>query len=273
MTRPIATSPARIGAALTLLFAALGGTASVAGAKAPAVLKGSPHSMVTQHAVAVDEGLTFTRTSAQLKQEIAAGELVKVNSSADLLVHEQVPHPYARPEIRLFLQRLAAQYHEATGERLVVTSLVRPRSEQPRNAHPLSVHPVGMAVDLRVPFAASHRAWLQQALLGLERTGVLDVTREYHPPHFHVAVYPAEYQAYANRRIAAEQEAERAAEARRATVAPQSAAAAPAVASAKAAPQTAAVGGGSPQVAVLLIAALALGALVPVAGRARGSRR
>ena len=268
MTIPITTSPARLGATLALLLAGLAGSAASAAASAPAGLKGSPHSMVTQHAVAVDEGLTFARTAAQLKNEVAAGDLVRVSSSADLLVHEQVPHPYARPEIRLFIERLAAQYHEATGERLVVTSLVRPRSEQPPNAHRLSVHPVGMAVDLRVPFNAEHRAWLQQALLGLEGSGVLDVTREYHPPHFHVAVYPAEYQAYADRRIADEQ----AARARRAEQMARSAANVP-VPTAEAAVQTAAVGGGSPQVAVLLIAALALGALVPVAGRARSSRR
>src|SRR5690606_3171723 len=67
---------------------------------------------------------------------------------------------------------------------------------QPANAHRLSVHPAGMAIDMRVPARASVREWLQETLLELERAGVLDVTREYRPPHYHVALYPAEYRAY-----------------------------------------------------------------------------
>jgi hypothetical protein len=84
------------------------------------------------------------------------------------------------------------------GEKLIVTSLVRPTDLQPRNAHKLSVHPAGMAVDFRVPSTASERSWLEKALLGLENAGVLDVTREHTPPHYHVAVFPAEYVAYAD---------------------------------------------------------------------------
>jgi len=77
-----------------------------------------------------------------------------------------------------------------------VTSLTRPMSSQPRNASPLSVHPAGMAVDLRVPADDSARAWLEHVLLKLENAGVLDVTREHHPPHLHVALFPAAFRAY-----------------------------------------------------------------------------
>jgi hypothetical protein len=61
-----------------------------------------------------------------------------------------------------------------------------------------------MAVDFRVPATAKERAWLENALLGLENARVLDVTREKYPPHYHVAVFPAEYLAYAEKRMASE---------------------------------------------------------------------
>src|SRR5690606_31356593 len=62
--------------------------------------------------------------------------------------------------------------------------------KQPRNASPLSVHPAGMAVDLRVSARPSCVRWLEGELLLLEAEGRLDATREYRPPHFHVAVFP-----------------------------------------------------------------------------------
>jgi hypothetical protein len=59
-------------------------------------------------------------------------------------------------------------------------------------------------VDFRVPSTAGQRAWLEKALLGLENARVLDVTREKHPPHYHVAVFPAEYLAYAGKKMSQE---------------------------------------------------------------------
>ena len=104
--------------------------------------------------------------------------------------------PYARPAVKLFIERLGAQYFAATGERLVVTSLTRPISRQPRNASALSVHPAGMAVDLRIPKNLSHRFWLEATLLSLEDEVVLDVTKERNPAHYHIAVFPRQYEAY-----------------------------------------------------------------------------
>jgi len=98
--------------------------------------------------------------------------------------------------VKLFLERLGAEYRAVTGERLVVTSLTRPLSRQPRNASRLSVHPTGMAVDLRVPKSKSNRRWLERRLLALEDNVVLDVTLERHPAHYHVAVFPREYERY-----------------------------------------------------------------------------
>src|SRR5690606_29961851 len=84
----------------------------------------------------------------------------------------------------------------ACGEKMVVTSLTRPINLQPANASEASVHPTGMAVDLRVPRDDKCRRWMETTLLSLEGTGVLDVTREYYPPHYHVAVYTKMYGNY-----------------------------------------------------------------------------
>ncbi len=105
----------------------------------------------------------------------------------------------ARPEVKLFIERLSAQYLSACGERLVVTSLTRPISLQPANASDRSVHPTGMAVDLRVPRRSSCRRWLESTVLTLERRRLLDATLERSPLHYHVAVFPDEYLAYVSR--------------------------------------------------------------------------
>lgn len=166
-------------------------------------LRGSRSSMEQQHEVAVEEDLTFTRKASQVDNLVGSGSLVVVEGNADFAL-SNVSFPYARPEVLLFVQRLSAQYRTDNGARLIVTSLTRPAELQPRNAHQLSVHPAGMAVDFRVPSNSKGRAWLENALLGLENAGVLDVTREKSPPHYHVAVFPVEYAAYAKRRDVAD---------------------------------------------------------------------
>lgn len=170
-------------------------------------LRGSRASMRKQNGIAKANGYTFVESPFEVKERVKAGELVRVKPDADLTLH-RVSYPYARPEVKLFLDRLSEQYRRATGDPLVVTSLVRPTSRQPGNASPLSVHPAGMAVDLRVPAADNARRWLESTLLSLERRGVLDVTREYRPPHYHVAVYPNEYAAYVDALEARRAEAE-----------------------------------------------------------------
>jgi hypothetical protein len=158
-------------------------------------LRGSHASMVRQHKVAVKNDYTFLRTAKQVREFAASDRLEDVTSTATYLI-EGVSFPFARPVVKLFIERLAQQYVDATGSPLVVTSLTRPTSLQPSNASPLSVHPAGMAVDLRVPADASARSWLEQTLLSLEDKGLLDVTREHKPSHYHVAVFPEAYATY-----------------------------------------------------------------------------
>lgn len=158
-------------------------------------LGGSMASMRHQFSIARRNDFTFLRTPAEIEEFVEKDRLEPVATDEVLLISD-VSFPYARPAVALFIRRLSEQYYAATRERLVITSLTRPISEQPRNAHRLSVHPTGMAVDLRVPTDTVARRWLENTLLSLEQKGVLDVTREKSPPHYHVAVYPAKYEDY-----------------------------------------------------------------------------
>ena len=178
-------------ASLLVVLLALPGRALMA-----AELRGSPASMVHQHAVAVEEDYSFLRTPADVRRFVDAGRLLPVKPTADYTL-SNVSYPYTRPEVLSFIEHFAASYHAATGNRLVITSLTRPLSTQPANAHALSVHPAGMAVDLRVPADEDNRTFLERALLSMEKAGMLDVTREHHPSHFHIAVFAPEFEPYA----------------------------------------------------------------------------
>jgi hypothetical protein len=177
-----------------------------AAADVPVTLRGSPGSMVRQNQVAKDLGLQFARTPAHMRQLEAAGDLVRLEGDSNYGFREGMRSGVARPEMRTFIERLSAQYRAACGERLIVTSLTRAMSNQPSNSHPLSVHPSGMAVDLRISQRASCRQWLERTLLSLEGEGLLDITRENSPPHYHVALFPDRYLAYLERLLGPEPE-------------------------------------------------------------------
>lgn len=158
-------------------------------------LRGSLRSVDRQYRTAHDHDFTFLPTASRIKTFVARGYLVPVPGNSDYTL-ANVSYPYARPEVKLFVERLSAQYRAACNERLVVTSLTRPRNRQPRNASKRSVHPTGMAVDIRRSNQRACRAWLEDTLLSLEKRGVLEATRERWPPHYHVAVFPRSYARY-----------------------------------------------------------------------------
>ena len=157
-----------------------------------ATLKGSRDSLLKQQKVARQHDYTVLKNRTQVQKFVRAGLLVPIRGNGNYRLKD-VSHPYGRSEMKLFVERLAADYHSACGERLVVTSITRPTSEQPRNASPYSVHPTGMALDLRIPAKGSCRQYLESRLLRLERENVLDATRENRPPHYHVALNPTAY--------------------------------------------------------------------------------
>jgi len=156
-------------------------------------LKGSPASIERQYQTAVSYGYAFVETARSVGQYIAPGQLVRVSPDRYMELHD-VSYPYAVPATKLFLSRLSGQYYSACGEKLTVTSLLRPRDRQPANSVAKSVHPTGMAVDLRIPPGNRCRSWLENTLLSLEKDRVLDVTRERHPPHYHVALFSKRYE-------------------------------------------------------------------------------
>lgn len=179
---------------LVLPWVALGLLQGVASAQ---TLRGSAASLDRQTAQAERHDFTYLSGTRQLRRFVNAGMLVAIGGNRDYTLHA-VSFPVARPEVRLFIERLAAQYRRACSERLVVTSLTRPRSHQPHNASARSVHPTGMAIDLRRP-GGTCRRWLERTLLSLESQEVLEATVERHPPHYHVALFPGPYAAYVDR--------------------------------------------------------------------------
>ncbi|MFL6231942.1 MAG: DUF5715 family protein [Thermoanaerobaculia bacterium] len=198
MPRPsISSSPrTRRNAALSLLALTTCATCAAPLLEAQSLL-GSHESLLRQNEEAREHDFTYLRTSSDVRDYAQQGLLVRLPGNADYeLAGDEVSFPYARPEVRTFVERLSSQYRDACGERLVVTSLTRPITRQPPNASAISVHPTGMAIDLRRSDSSGCRQWLETVLLDLEGKGVLEATREQYPPHYHVAVFPNPYLQY-----------------------------------------------------------------------------
>jgi Family of unknown function (DUF5715) len=191
---PISPSPRiRRNAALSLLALSTCATPLL---EAQSLL-GSRDSLLRQNEEAREHDFTYLRTSSDVRDYAQQGLLVRLSGNADYeLAGDEVSFPYARPEVKTFVERLSSQYRDACGERLVVTSLTRPITRQPPNASAISVHPTGMAVDLRRSDSSGCRQWLETVLLDLEGKGVIEATREQYPPHYHVAVFPNPYLQY-----------------------------------------------------------------------------
>lgn len=190
VTRPSAVSGfATLGVATILALASF--SSPVEGQS----LRGSRASMDLQNRIAQQHDYTYIDTADRVRFFAEKGWLVRVEPNRDFALHA-VSFPYARPEVAMFVTRLASQYHRACGEQLVVTSLTRPREKQPRNASERTVHPTGMALDLRYSWDRNCRRWLEDVLTSLERQGVLEATLERSPRHYHVALFPHQYASY-----------------------------------------------------------------------------
>jgi hypothetical protein len=177
---------------LLLVLAAL----LAAGRADAQTLRGSRASVDRIHRHAVNHGLHFYESPAQVRSGVADGRLVRLSGNRDYQL-AGVSYPYVVPAAQVFVERLARQYRSSCGERLVVTSAMRPQTLRLINSSDKSVHPTGMAVDLRRPANSRCLAWLRRTLLNLEAAGVLEAVEERNPPHFHVAVFPNPYTRYA----------------------------------------------------------------------------
>jgi hypothetical protein len=154
-------------------------------------LRGSQESVDHLYLVARASGLQFHATVRSARRAVAAGEFVPLSGNNDYVPKSSMQLPYATPETRAYIEHLSAEYHSACGERLVVTSALRPMSRRPRNGSVKSVHPTGIAFDVRKPKRRMCRDWLRQLLLQHEREGTIEATEEFRPPHFHVVVLQA----------------------------------------------------------------------------------
>jgi hypothetical protein len=154
-------------------------------------LRGSQERVDHLYLVARASGLQFHATVRSARRAVAAGEFVQLSGNKDYVTKTRMSLPYATPEVREYIEMLGAEYHAACGERLVVTSALRPMSRRPRNGSAKSVHPTGIAVDVRKPKRRMCRDWLRQLLLQHEREGAIEATEEYRPPHFHIVVLQA----------------------------------------------------------------------------------
>lgn len=160
-------------------------------------LRGSRASIDRMYNHARANDITFYRSGTGVRGAAREGDLVRMSGNGDYRLHG-VSYPYALSATRTFVQRLAAQYRDVCGEKLVITSGVRPTSLRLTNSTDRSVHPTGMAIDIRKPRGGRCLTWLRETLLHLEGQGVIEATEERRPPHFHVAVYPAPYRRYVN---------------------------------------------------------------------------
>lgn len=178
-----------------LLFAVFFASAAALDAQ---TLRGSRASVERIHRQAVSHDLPFYETAVAVRRGVNDGRLVRLQGNADYALGS-VSYPYVLPITEVFVTRLARQYRAACGDRLVVTSAMRPRSFRLPNSVDRSVHPTGMAIDLRRPTNGRCLTWLRRTLLALERNGVLEAVEERNPPHFHVAVFPNPYHQYVRR--------------------------------------------------------------------------
>jgi hypothetical protein len=158
-------------------------------------LLGSRSSVDLMFQKAQQQELYFYQTATGVRRAAEKGTFVRLAGNGDYQL-AGVSQPYVLPITRTFVERLAAQYRGACGERLVVTSAARPTSQRLANSVDRSVHPTGMAIDLRRPSSARCLSWLRATLLSLESRGLVEATEEKRPPHFHVAVYPRQYERY-----------------------------------------------------------------------------
>lgn len=185
-------------ALITTLAAAVISTAVAPIPVDAASLRPTRGSLDRQNREARSHDFSYLQSSTQVKRYAELGYLTRVPEGRNYFLKE-VSFPYARPEVKLLIERLSAQYRKACGEKLVVTSLTRPRDRQPRNASHRSVHPTGMALDLRRPWSRVCRGWLEHTLITLESQGVLEATLERSPPHYHIALFPRPYRRYVDR--------------------------------------------------------------------------
>lgn len=176
------------------------------------VLVADESSSLTQNSRADDENLSRMADLAMVRRFARNGYLVAVPENTSTFYLKSIPdsYQYCRPWTKLFLTRLATQYHAKFGDRLRVTSLVRTERRQryltrvngnaaDASGPSRSSHLTGATIDISKRFMSNAEIdWMRDVLYSLREAGYVYAIEEFYQPTFHVMVYRS-YPQYVHR--------------------------------------------------------------------------
>lgn len=186
-----------------LTFILSGALTAAVPAAAPDLLRAGTASQLIQNRRADQEGLSRIQDLAMLRRFVRAERLVPVPRRSRYYYTRYIPaeYHYLRPWSKLFLDRLARQYHARFKKRLRITSMVRTatlqsrlarRNENAADAHGprRSSHLTGATLDIS-KFGMSRQEidWMRRHLHALKQRGYIYAVEEFSQPTFHVMVY------------------------------------------------------------------------------------
>jgi uncharacterized protein DUF5715 len=169
-------------------------------------------SQVIQNTRADTDNLSRMRDVSMVRHFVSTGRLVRVSAKTRFYYLHEVPAQlhYCRPWTKLFLDRLAREFHAKFKQRLRVTSLVRTVARQKKLARSngnaadafgalRSSHLTGATLDIsKHGMSPEARSWMRDVLYSLRKQGYLYAIEEFQEPTFHVMVY-SNYPQYVKR--------------------------------------------------------------------------
>lgn len=166
-------------------------------------LQGSSQAQFAQNQQADREKLARFENEATLLEFKEIGQLVPLPRARGVRVDRRLNRKYAwcRPWTRQFLRAMAEHHWDQFGTTFQVNSAVRTvayqRSLAKRNKNAASTsgpkrssHLTGSTVDItKVGMSSSEILWWREALLALEKRGLIEATEEFQQAVFHVMVF------------------------------------------------------------------------------------
>jgi Family of unknown function (DUF5715) len=172
-------------------------------------IKGSHESLVRQNQKADEAELERIQDDTQLEELTRNQELVSLPLGRSLTVDPKLPEDrrYCRPWARTFLKDFSKAYYEEFKTPLQVNSAVRTAEVQkklrrhnrnaalataadPEDGDIVSPHLTGAALDIaKRGMTRKQRTWVQNYLLKLQNSGLIDAEEEFRQPVFHISVY------------------------------------------------------------------------------------
>jgi hypothetical protein len=172
-------------------------------------IKGSHESLVRQNQKATQDELERIQDGAQLEELTQNQELVSLPLGRSLMVDPKLPEDrrYCRPWARTFLKNFSQAYYQEFKTPLQINSAVRTAevqqklrrhnrnaaaavSDTPEDSDILSPHLTGAAVDIaKRGMSRKQRTWVQNYLLNIQNSGLIDAEEEFRQPVFHISIY------------------------------------------------------------------------------------